>query len=977
MADFIPELQFNGPLISGPISILSNGTALKTRPRINIVEGSNVTIDVVDDATNYKTDITITATGGGGSGAGTVTSVDLSGGTTGMSFSGGPITSSGTITMDGTLGVPNGGTGRVTFTSGYLKADATTAFTTVSNIPGTDISGNISGNASSITSVLPISLGGTNSTTASDARTSLGLGAVATENIVPIAKGGTGSTTASDARTAFDVPTKAGSGATGTWGISISGNASTVTNGIYTSSTYSDPSWLTSLAGSKVSGNISGNAANVTGVVQIANGGTGATTAAAALNALGGYSNTNPAGYTANTGTVTSVAGNGSVNGITLTGTVTTSGNITLGGALSGVSLSSQVTGTLPIANGGTGGTTAGAARTNLEAAWSGAVLDKNNNLSDLTNTATALTNLGAYPASNPSGYTSNTGTVTSVGVTAGTGISVSGSPITGSGSITVTNSAPLPTGGAKYSRLGKNSTTNYDAGWYGPYEVNVKDYGATGDGTTSDITAINNAISAVKAGSSGTGDGVTEIVVVYGGSGYTSVPTVSVSGGSSFSGTAIVRDQMVIAVVVSAGGSGFSGSSVVTFSGGGGSGASAFAIVGKGGRLVFPPGEYSIPYGVTFDGLHNVMIEATGATFLRDTTSTQPGIWINGTCRRTTLRGAFLKGNSSDRNGTYGVGILVQGDDISIIGCEVTKWPNFAIQGYADTSAESRYFAGPLIQNCSIFNTYADGIHIGHGFIQPKIIGNTIDETEEEDGIAFFNDFKNNLVCRDVLIANNVLRNVRWRGILTSGFLNGNVVCNLIDGTASYGIGNDDVSTSIGSITLSLTSGSITATATAGSPLIAAYISGTGLSLPAVITNVSGSTVTLSQAANATGSYSFNMYSGVFNLNVGSNTILNVGSVTKNGSTSGNLHGIYMLRGAKAQVSNNLVVGVGSGGYAVKVDDFVDIYVTANGGYDMASGYLTFSAGANVYGTRALYDDSGALKYRGTSATVTTLAPA
>jgi hypothetical protein len=40
-------------------------------------------------------------------------------------------------------------------------------------------------------------------------------------------------------------------------------------------------------------------------------------------------------------------------------------------------------------------------------------------------------------------GATANTGTVTSVGITAGTGISVSGSPVTGSGSITVTNSSP------------------------------------------------------------------------------------------------------------------------------------------------------------------------------------------------------------------------------------------------------------------------------------------------------------------------------------------------------------------------------------------------------------------------------------------------------------------------------------------------------------------------------------------------------
>jgi hypothetical protein len=44
-------------------------------------------------------------------GAGTVTSVDVSGGTTGLTTSGGPITSAGTITLAGTLAVANGGTG--------------------------------------------------------------------------------------------------------------------------------------------------------------------------------------------------------------------------------------------------------------------------------------------------------------------------------------------------------------------------------------------------------------------------------------------------------------------------------------------------------------------------------------------------------------------------------------------------------------------------------------------------------------------------------------------------------------------------------------------------------------------------------------------------------------------------------------------------------------------------------------------------
>lgn len=49
--------------------------------------------------------------GGGGGGGGTVTSVAVSGGTTGLSVSGSPITGSGTITLGGTLAVANGGTG--------------------------------------------------------------------------------------------------------------------------------------------------------------------------------------------------------------------------------------------------------------------------------------------------------------------------------------------------------------------------------------------------------------------------------------------------------------------------------------------------------------------------------------------------------------------------------------------------------------------------------------------------------------------------------------------------------------------------------------------------------------------------------------------------------------------------------------------------------------------------------------------------
>lgn len=88
-------------------------------------------------------------------------------------------------------------------------------------------------------------------------------------------------------RTNLNVPTRTGGDASGTWGIDITGNAATVTNGVTTTGSYADPTWITSLAGSKVSGNISGNAGNVTGTVAVANGGTGSTTASAARTALG------------------------------------------------------------------------------------------------------------------------------------------------------------------------------------------------------------------------------------------------------------------------------------------------------------------------------------------------------------------------------------------------------------------------------------------------------------------------------------------------------------------------------------------------------------------------------------------------------------------------------------------------------------------------------------------------------------------
>lgn len=74
---------------------------------------------------------------GGGGGSGTVTSVDVSGGTTGLTTSGGPITSSGTITMVGTLNVSNGGTGATTAAGApFALKGANADITSMSGITG-------------------------------------------------------------------------------------------------------------------------------------------------------------------------------------------------------------------------------------------------------------------------------------------------------------------------------------------------------------------------------------------------------------------------------------------------------------------------------------------------------------------------------------------------------------------------------------------------------------------------------------------------------------------------------------------------------------------------------------------------------------------------------------------------------------------------------------------------------------------------
>ena len=108
--------------LGGNVFTLTNPSAI-TFPRFN----ADNTVSSLN-AADFRTAI------GAGSGAGSVTSVDVSGGTTGLTTSGGPITGSGTITLAGTLAVANGGTGATTLTSGNVLLGSGTSAITASSL---------------------------------------------------------------------------------------------------------------------------------------------------------------------------------------------------------------------------------------------------------------------------------------------------------------------------------------------------------------------------------------------------------------------------------------------------------------------------------------------------------------------------------------------------------------------------------------------------------------------------------------------------------------------------------------------------------------------------------------------------------------------------------------------------------------------------------------------------------------------------
>ena len=235
---------------SGSIQVeVNHGSVLGgTDANVQITSPSNGNILTYDGGNGYWKNTDLTAGTGisvskSANGVLTVTNTSPSSGGTVTSVTGtAPVVSSGGNTP--AISMP----AATTSVNGYLTSTDWTTFNNKTSNTGTVTSVGGTGTVNGLT------LTGTVTTSGN-----LTLGGTLDLSSPPAIGGTTASAITGTTITANTQFSGAGTGLTGTaTSLSIGGNAATVTNGVVTTGSYADPTWITSLAGSKITGTIDG-----------------------------------------------------------------------------------------------------------------------------------------------------------------------------------------------------------------------------------------------------------------------------------------------------------------------------------------------------------------------------------------------------------------------------------------------------------------------------------------------------------------------------------------------------------------------------------------------------------------------------------------------------------------------------------------------------------------------------------------------